>query len=110
MMPETQTTEATVGLIAQIAQSLGYPAIVIELIMFGFLIIVLLVVVFAVLAIFRIRKEMISLNFKIMYIGRLIEEAIKKPQIPKTAKKPSKIKAKRPLPAEPTEASKKFKL
>ena len=109
-MPETQTTEAAVGLIARIAQSLGYPAIVIELITFGLLIVMLLVVVFAVLAIFRIRREMISLNFKIMYIGRLIEEAVKKPQIPKAAKKPAKIKAKRPLPSEPTEAGEKFKL
>ena len=109
-MPEAQTTEAAVGLIAHIAQSLGYPVIIIELIIFGLLVIMLLVVVFAVLAIFRIRKEMISLNFKIMYIGRLIEQAVKKPQIPKSVKKPAKTKAKKPMPAGPTEASEKFKL
>lgn len=109
-MPETQTTEAAVGLIGQIAESLGYPTIVVELIMVGFLIILLLVVVFAVLAIFRIRKELISLNFKIIYIGRLIEQAVKKPSIPTAAKKPPKVKAKKPAPAEPTEASEKFKL
>ena len=50
-MPQAQTTEAAVGLIAQIAQSLGYPVIIIELIIIGLLVILLLVVVFAVLAI-----------------------------------------------------------
>ena len=109
-MPETQTAEAAVGLIAQIAESLGYPAIIIELIIVGFLIILLLVVVFAVLAIFRIRKELISLNFKIVYIGRLIEQAVKKPSIPVAAKKSPKVKAKKPTPPEPTEATEKFKL
>ena len=116
-MPETEATQTAVGLIGQIAASLGYPTIVIELIMVGFLIILLLVVVFAVLALFRIRKELISLNFKIIYIGRLIEQAVKKPEIPKAtqnqtraAQKQAKISAKKPVPAEPTEASEKFKL
>jgi hypothetical protein len=54
---------------------------------------------------------MISLNFKIIYIGRLIEEAVKGPRKPEAAKAPPGDRPeKKPAPAEPTEATEKFKL
>jgi hypothetical protein len=109
-MKETHTAEVTAGLIGQIAHSLGYPVIVIESLFFGFLIVLLLAVVFAVMAIFRIRKEMISLNFKIAYIGRLIEQAVKGPRLSKAAEEVPKDRPRKPAPAEPIEANEKFKL
>jgi hypothetical protein len=105
-----QEAEAATGLIARIAASLGYPTIVVELLIAGCFLILLLVVLFSVLAIFRIRKEMISLNFKIVYIGRLIEQAVKGPRLPKAAKEAPKDRPQKPAPAEPTEATEKFKL
>jgi hypothetical protein len=105
-----QEAEAATGLIAQIAASLGYPTIVVELIVAGCFLILLLFVVFSVLAIFRIRKEMISLNFKIVYIGRLIEQAVKGPRMPEATKPPPKDQPKKPAPPEPAEATEKFKL
>ena len=106
-----QEAEAATGLMARIAASLGYPTIVVELIVAACFLILLLVVIFSVLALFRIRKEMISLNFKIIYIGRLIEEAVKGPRKREAAKAPPGDRPeKKPASAEPTEATEKFKL
>jgi len=109
-MPETETGTAAVGLIDQLAAALGVSPIVIEISIFAFLVVLLLVTIFAVLAIFRIRKEMISLNFKIVYIGRLIEQAVKGPATPKAAQAPPTEKKKSPAPPEPKESGDKFKL
>lgn len=105
-----QEAEAATGLIARIAASLGYPTIAVELLIAGCFLILLLVVLFSVLAIFRIRKEMISLNFKVVYIGRLIEQALKGPRMPKAAEEAPEDRPKKPAPAEPAEAAEKFKL
>ena len=108
-MPETETA-AALGLIDQIAAALGCAPAVVEILMFVCLLVLLLTGVFAVLAIFRIRRELISLNFKIIYIGRLIEQAVKRPEIPAAIKKPAQTGTVTPAPAAPTEASEKFKL
>jgi hypothetical protein len=106
-----QEAKAATGLMAGIAASLGYPTIVVELIAAACFLILLLVVIFSVLALFRIRKEMISLNFKIIYIGRLIEAAVKGPRKPEAAQTlPRDRPKKKPAPAKPTEATEKFKL
>ena len=108
-MPETET-EAAAGLMAQIAGAFGLPPAAVEPVIAVLVIVALIVAVFAVLAIFRIRKELISLNFKIVYIGRLIEQAVRKPQAPKPAQRPPTPPAKKPAPAEPSETTDKFKL
>lgn len=109
-MPETESGAATVGIVNQIAAALGYSPTIIEILIFAFLVILLLVGVFSILAIFRIRKEMISLNYKIIYIGRLIEQAVKKPEIPKAAPAEPKINKETQEPSGPKEVGDKFKL
>lgn len=107
-MPETGT--AAVGLIDRLAAALGYSPTIIEIFIFALLIIFLMVGIFSVLAIFRIRKEMISLNFKIIYIGRLIEQAVKKPAVPKAAPAEPKMDKAVAEPAGPKDVGDKFKL
>lgn len=108
-MPETETGAAA-GLIAQIAETFGLSSAAVEVAIAVFAIVALIVAVFAVLAIFRIRRELISLNFKIVYIGRLIEQAVKKSPVPKPAQKTASPPTQKPAPAAPAEATEKFKL
>ena len=109
-METGMTAAGTGGIFKNISLATGLPPIAVEMCFIVLGLIFLLVTITVVFAIFRIRREMISLNFKIIYIGRLIEQAVKGPQMPEAAKRSAKAQPRKPSTAESTEVSEKFKL
>ena len=78
MGAETTVPQAA-SIFEKIAMSLGWPSLAVEL---GFIIIIMIfimVILVAVFAILRIRKELISLNFKMGYIARVLKREIEGP-------------------------------
>ena len=83
----------------KIAQSLGLPPMVVEISFIILTMIIILIVFIFLFTALRIRKEMISLNFKLGYIASLLKREIEGPAIspgptksrePKTKKEPPK--------------------
>ena len=76
-------SESTVGeaasIFEKIALSLGLSPFVIEISFILLTMIILLIVIVFLFATLRIRKEMISLNFKLGYIARLLKREIEGP-------------------------------
>ena len=64
-------------MIQEIADSIGFPALFIEIGLLLFLTALIVIVVFLVLAIFRIKNEMIIMGYTINYIARLLERGYK---------------------------------
>ncbi len=81
----------------RIAQSLGLPPMVVEISFIILTMIIILLVFVFLFTVLRIRKEMISLNFKLGYIARLLKREIEGPTIsPEPAKSPDPETKKEP--------------
>ena len=83
----------------KIAQSLGLTPLVVEISFIILTMIIILIVIVFLFTALRIRKEIISLNFKLGYIARLLKREIEGPPIsapptispePEIKKEPSK--------------------
>ena len=75
------TAGETASIFEKIAQSLGLPPFIVE---FSFIILTMIIILMVLVFLFttlRIRKEMISLNFKLGYIARLLKREIEGPAI-----------------------------
>ena len=75
-METEMTVPVTASVFKKIATAAGLPQIAVEV---GFIIlafILILITIMVVLSILRIRKEIISLNYKIGYIARLLKREI----------------------------------
>ena len=75
-MDTVMTVPVTASVFEKIAAATGLPQIAVEL---GFIILALvliLITIMMVLSILRIRKEIISLNYRIGYIARLLKREI----------------------------------
>ena len=64
--------------IQTIAELSGLPSLIIETVFLLFLTFAIVIVVFSLLAILRIKNEMIKMNYTINYIARLLERGYKK--------------------------------
>ena len=93
------TAGEAASIFEKIAQSLGLPPFVVEISFIILTMIVILIVFIFLFTTLRIRKEMISLNFKLGYIARLLKREIEGPAIspepkispePETKKEPAK--------------------
>jgi phage shock protein PspC (stress-responsive transcriptional regulator) len=69
----------TAGIFDKIAVSLGMSPFFVEISFIILAMIVILIVIIFLFAILRMRKEMISLNFKLGYIARLLKREIEGP-------------------------------
>ena len=89
----SETTASQAGsILEKIAISLGWPPLAVEICFIILTMTIILVIFIVVFAILRIRQEMISLNFKMGYIARLLKREIEGPQLkkePEKAQKPS---------------------
>ena len=83
MEPETTVSQAT-SILDKIAISLGWPPLAVEICFIILTMIIILVIFIVVFAILRIRKEMISLNFKLGYIARMVKREIEGSEIKRT--------------------------
>jgi hypothetical protein len=76
-------SQSTIGEAAsifdKIAGSLGLSPFAVEICFFILMMIIILIVLVFLFAILRVRKEMISLNFKLGYIARLLKREIEGP-------------------------------
>ena len=109
------TAGEAASIFEKIAQSLGMPSIVVEI---GFIIltmIIILIVLVFLFTILRIRKEMISLNFKLGYIARLLKREIEGPATtpgpaisPEPSKSPEPETREKPAKEEPYKEEWKF--
>jgi hypothetical protein len=89
-----------VSIFEKIAQSLGLPPMVVEI---GFIILTMIIILIVFIFLFtalRIRKEMISLNFKLGYIARLLKREIEGPEISPGPTKSPELKTKKEPPKE----------
>ena len=108
--------EASVGaefeaasIFEKIAQSLGLTPLVVEISFIILTMIIILIVLVFLFTTLRIRKEMISLNFKLGYIARLIKREIEGPPISQEpAKSPEPETKKEPAKKEPYKEEWKF--
>jgi hypothetical protein len=92
-MGSENTVPEAASIFEKIAMSLGMPPLTVEISFIILTMIIFLVVIVLVFAILRIRKEMISLNFKLGYIARLLKREIEGPAItqePEQKKEPDK--------------------
>ncbi len=80
-MGSENTVPEAASIFEKIAMSLGMPPLAVEISFIILTMIIFLVVIVLVFAILRIRKEMISLNFKLGYIARLLKREIEGPAI-----------------------------
>ena len=103
---EITVVEASAGAVVEatsiferIAQSLELPPLVVEISFIILTMIIILIVFVLLFSVLRIRKEIISLNFKLGYIARLLKREIEGPATspgptispePKTKKEPPK--------------------
>jgi hypothetical protein len=78
-MGSETTVEEAAGTLEKIALSLGLPPFVVEISFIILTLIIFLIAVVFLFAVLRIRKEMISLNFKFGYIARLLKREIGSP-------------------------------
>ncbi len=95
MGSETTVSQAT-SILDKIAMSLGWPPLAVEICFIILTMIILLVIFIVVFAILRIRKEMISLNFKLGYIARMVKREIEESEIkrtPEIEQKPQEVDA-----------------
>ena len=65
------------AIIQAISEFTGIPPLVVETVFLLFLTLLFIVILFSVLAILRIRYEMIKMNYTINYIARLLERGYK---------------------------------
>lgn len=75
-MGTEMTVPATASIFEKIATAIGLPLLAVEV---GFIIlalILILIIIMVVLSILRIRKEIISLNYRIGYIARMLKREI----------------------------------
>ena len=104
--------ESAVGaasIFEKIAQSLGLTPMVVELSFIILIIISILIVFIFLFTALRIRKEMISLNFKLGYIARLLKREIEGPAIsPEPTASPEPEIKKEPPKEEPYQEEWKF--
>ena len=89
MGAETTVPQAA-SIFEKIAMSLGWPSLAVELSFIILTMIFILVFFVVVFAILRIRKELISLNFKLGYIARVLKREIEGPGFQKKSEKPEK--------------------
>lgn len=93
----------------KIAQSLGLPPMVVEISFIILAMIIILIVFIFLFTALRIRKEMISLNFKLGYIARLLKREIEEPAIiPEPTMSPEPEIKKEPPKEEPYKEEWKF--
>ena len=78
-MGSENTVGEAVSIFDKIAGSLGVSPFVVEICFIILMMIIILVVMVFLFATLRIRKEMISLNFKLGYIARLLKREIEGP-------------------------------
>ena len=78
-MGSENTIGEAVSIFDKIAGSLGVSPFVAEICFIILVMIIILIVMVFLFAILRIRKEMISLNFKLGYIARLLKREIEGP-------------------------------
>jgi hypothetical protein len=93
MEPETTASQAT-SILEEIAISLGWPPLAVEICFIIFTMVIILVIFIVVFAILRIRKELISLNFKLGYIARMVKREIEGSEVKRTtevAQKPPEV-------------------
>jgi hypothetical protein len=83
MGSETTAAQAT-SILDKLAMSLGWPPLAVEICVIILTMIIILVIFIVVFAILRIRREMISLNFKLGYIARMVKREIEGAEIKKT--------------------------
>lgn len=102
MGSETTVSQAT-SIFEKIAMSLGWSSLAVEICFIIFTMIIILVIFIVVFAILRIRKEMISLNYKLGYIARLVNRGIEGSKIKRTTESTQK-----PSEAEPFNDEWKF--
>jgi len=89
MGAETTVPQAA-SIFEKIAMSLDWPSLAVELSFIILTMIFILVILVAVFAILRIRKELISLNFKMGYIARVLKREIEGPGFEKESEKTEK--------------------
>ena len=75
-MATEMTVAETSSIFQEIAMATGLPSLAVEVGFIVLALIIILLIIMVVSAILRIRKEMISLNFKISYIARLLKRQI----------------------------------
>ncbi len=93
----------------KIAQSLGLTPLVVEISFIVLTIIIILIVFVFLFTALRIRKEIISLNFKLGYIARLLKREIEGPAIsPEPTTSPEPEIKKEPSKEEPYQEEWKF--
>ena len=92
-MGSETTVPQAVSIFDKIAMSLGWPSLAVELSFIILTMIFILIILVAVFSVLRIRKELISLNFKMGYIARLLKREIEGPQLPKEPEKAQKPSA-----------------
>jgi len=93
-MGSENTVGEAVSIFEKIAGSLGVSPFVVEICFIILMMIIILVVMIFLFAILRLRKEMISLNFKLGYIARMVKREIEESEIkrtPEIEQKPQKV-------------------
>ena len=83
-MGSQTTVSQTASIFDKIAMSMGWPPLAVEICLIILTMIILLVIFIVVFAILRIRREMISLNFKLGYIARMIKHEIEGSEMKRT--------------------------
>ena len=78
-MGSESTAGEAASIFEKIALSLGLSPLVVEISFIILTMIIILIVIVFLFATLRIRKEMISLNFKLGYIARLLKREIEGP-------------------------------
>ena len=92
-MGSENTIAEAVSIFDKIAGSLGVSPFIVEICFIILMMVIILIVMVFLFAILRIRKEMISLNFKLGYIARLLKREIEGPSPgpePEEKKEPQK--------------------
>ena len=91
-MGSENTIGEAVSILDKIAGSLGVSTFFVEICFIILIMIIILIVMVFLFAILRIRKEMISLNFKLGYIARLLKREVEglPPGPPEKKKEPEK--------------------
>ena len=104
-----ETAVEAASIFEKIAQSLGLTPLVVELSFIILTMITILIVFVFLFAALRIRKEIISLNFKLGYIARLLKREIEGPAIsPEPTISPEPEIKKEPSKEEPFQEEWKF--
>ena len=75
-METEMTVPVTASVFEKIATATGLPQIAVEVCFIILALVIILITIMIVLSILRIRKEIITLNYKIGYIARLLKREI----------------------------------